>query len=255
MGGQTLGYPSAPLFLFGNESQFCTATSGNNVGWVDFPVSFAAPPVFVGGMDESINDSGANWMRMHRLATNRAGIRCNSNLDGIDWFAIEPGTWTIDQKQVQAGIVTGPVTNGQAIFFNQIFSAPPVVLLMIDETGNQSGGVYVRIINTVTTGGFEIYTDGTFDNLHWVAMDAGEYNAGGFHWFAGVQAVPGCSSACSFSLPTGMFTDSVHGVMTINDTNNNGASWVRHREMSDASVTVRMNSGTENLHYMVWERD
>ncbi len=255
VGGETFGYPSSPQYVFGNERSFCTASSNNNVGWIDFPVSFSTPPVLVMGIDESINNSGASWVRMHRLFTNRAGIRCNSNADGLDWLAMEPGVHTIDNKMVQAGIVAGPVTNGQAVFFNQVFSQPPVVLLGIDETGNQSGAVYTRIINNVSNGGFEIYADNSMDNLHYIAMDPGEYTAGRWHWYAGVAATgSGCSSNCSWSLPANMFTDSVHGVFTVNDTNNSGASYVRQRYMAPDQVNVYMNSSTENVHYVVWER-
>jgi len=259
VGGQTLGYPSGPQYLFGNRSDFCTASSNFNVGWVDYPVSFAAPPVIVAGIDESINDSGASWMRLHRSFTNRAGFRCNSNADGVDYFAIEPGEWTIDQKNVKAGIVTGPVTNGQAVFFPNAgtpFAQPPVVVIMMDETGNQSGPTSARVINTVTTGGFEVYVDSTMDNLQWVAMDPGEYNAGRWHWYAGVfNANNTCSSSCAIPLPPSMFTDSPHAVMTVNDTNNSGAVNVRHREMTPSTMTVRLNANTENIHYVAWERN
>jgi hypothetical protein len=256
VGGQTLGYPSGPQYFFGSVREFCTASSGNNVGWIDYPTSFATPPVVVAGIDESLNDSGASWIRLQRAYTNRTGVRCNSNADGLDYLAFEPGSWVIDSKNVQAGITAGPVVNGQAIFFDptQPFTQPPVVLLMVDESGNQSGATKARIISNVTTGGFEIYSDGTMDNLHWVAMDAGEYTAGRWHWYAGVfNANNTCSSSCNWTLPAGMFSDSVHGVMAINDTNNNGAVDIRHRLMESGQVTARLNSTTENIHYVVWE--
>lgn len=253
-GGVSFGFPSNPLMLLGREEQFCTSGSGNNVGWVTYPTRFPADPVFVAGMDESLNDSGASWIRTHQSYVNRAGVRCSSNLDSLHWIAIEPGTHTIDGKMVQAGITTG-VSNGSAVFFPQVFSQPPVVLLQVDQTNNQSGGVYIRSIGTITTGGFEIYTDGQIDGVAWIAMDPGEYTYGNWHWYADVfNAANSCSSSCTWSLPSGMFTDAVNAVMTINDTNNNGASYIRHRALSSSSVTARMNSNTENIHYLVWER-
>ena len=252
-GGVSFGFPSNPLVLLGREEEFCTAGSGNNVGWVTYPTRFPSPPVFVAGMDESLNDSGASWIRTHQSNVNRAGLRCSSNLDSLHWIAIEPGTHTIDGKTVQAGVTTG-VSNGSAVFFPQPFAQPPVVLLQVDQTTNQSGAVYIRSIGTVSTGGFEIYTDGQIDGVAWIAMDPGEYTYGNWHWYADVYATGNnCSGSCTWSLPASMFTDAVNAVMTINDTNNNGASYIRHRALAADTVTARMNSSSENIHYLVWE--
>ena len=257
VGGQTLGYPTGPQLFLGREDTFCTASSGNNVGYVTWPERFATPPVFMGTPDESLNNSGAIWTRLHQLENNRAGVRCNSNLDAYGWMAIEAGTWTIDQKMVQAGTVTGPVTNGQAVFFNQIFAQPPVVLLMIDETGNQSGAAYTRIINNVTTGGFEIWADATMDNLHWIAMDPGDYTYGPWHWYADVYVASGntCSTNCSYSFPTGTFSEAPTILGTINDVNNSGGSQLRVRGLTQTGVNWYVNSATERIHYLAWEKN
>ena len=252
-GGVSFGFPSNPMMLLGREEQFCTASTGSNVGWVSYPASFPATPVFVAGMDESLNNSGASWIRTHQSYRNRAGVRCNSNLDALHWIAIEPGQHTVDNKTIQAGTTTS-VSNGSAVFFPQVFAQPPVVLLQVDQTNNQSGAAAIRIINTVTTGGFEIYTDGQIDAVSWIAMDPGEYTYGNQHWYAGVYATGNsCSSTCTWSLPSGMFVDAVNAVMTVNDTNNSGASWVRHRALAPDEVSAQMNSTAENIHYVVWE--
>jgi len=252
-GGVTFGLPTNPMMLLGRTEEFCTASSGNNVGWVTYPASFPATPVFVGGMDESLNDSGASWIRTHQSHRNRAGVRCSSNLDSLHWLAIEPGQHTVDNRMIQAG-TTGSVSSGSAIFFPQVFAQPPVVLVQVAQTNNQSGATRLRIINTVTTGGFEIWTDGQIDALSWIAMEPGEYTYGNWHWYAGVYATGNsCSSSCTWSLPSNMFTDAVNAVMSINDTNNSGASYIRHRALAADEVTVRMNNSAENIHYVVWE--
>lgn len=252
-GGSAFGFPTNPMMLFGAKDSFCSNNS-TNVGWITYPTRFPATPVFVGGMDESLNDSGASWIRTHQSYVNRVGLRCNSTLDALHWLAIEPGTHTVDGKMIQAGTTTN-VSSGSAVFFPQVFTAgAPVVLVHVDQTNNQSGSASIRTIGNITTGGFEIWTDGQIDAVSWIAMDAGEYTYGNWHFYADVFAnSSNCSSSCTWSLPQGMFTDAVNAVMTVNDTNNNGATYIRHRALAPDTVTARMNGASENIHYVVWE--
>jgi len=257
LNGLDVGYPTNPQVLFGSENGFCN-NNGTNVGWIDYPVRFGAPPVLVAGIDESINNNGATWMRVERSYGNRAGLRCDSMADSVDWLAIEPGVHTIDNKTVMAGQLN-TATSGDAIFFPAVFTQPPVVLVFPDETGNQSGAARARIINTVTTGGFEIWLDNPADNLNWVAFDAGEYTYGPWHFYAGVwninNSCVGGNTNCQVNLPSGMFTDAVDLIASLNDTNNSGASYVRSRLLTNDEIRLYLNGSTENVHYVAFERN
>lgn len=78
------------------------------------------------------------------------------------------------------------------------------MLLFPDESGDNSGGVYNRVINTVTTGGFQVYVDGNLDGMHWVAFEPGEYNVGPYHFFVGQAASP--ATNVNIALPANMFS-------------------------------------------------
>lgn len=253
--GVNFGYPQNPQLLFGVENSF-GANNSTNVGWVDYPARFPQPPILVTGIDESINNNGATWVRTEQNHTNRAALRSDSIMDGLNWMAIEEGVHTVDGKTIMAGSLAN-ASDGAAVFFPALFTQPPVVLLHIDLSGDQAGGARVRIINSVTTGGFEIYLDGAVDFLHWVALDAGEYNYGRYHFQAGVWALnnscTGGTSACAVQLPPGMFRDSVGLIATVNDTNNSGASYVRARHLGNEDLALYLNANTENVHYIAFE--
>lgn len=260
VGGEWLGYEDQPLVLFGHEPGFCTNT-GTNVGWVNYPRAFDAEPSFVAGMDESINDNGASWIRTDRSYPNRAGVRCNSILDGLPWMAVDQGNWTVDGKAIESRVhrPASGVANGSAIFFNQAFQQAPVVLAMIDETTNQNGPTSIRLINTIGPSGFEVrlYST-TADGVAYVAMDPGEYTYGRYHWLAGVFAVNNaCSPStadCQFDLPVGMFNNAVNGIFLVHDDNDSGgASYARARRLEPELVSLRLPANTEFVHYVVWE--
>ena len=259
VGGENLGFLDDPLVLMGMEPSFCTASSGTNVGWVKYPRAFDAEPVFVAGMDESLSASGASWIRTEQSWRNRAGVRCNSNLDALHWMAIDAGRHVIDGKNVEAGVFQGAPTlaSGSAVFFSQAFQAPPVVIAQIDETGNQNGGTRLRLINQVGVSGFEVWLDSSVDALSYIAMDPGEYFYGRYHIYAGVWNVNNAcspnSNNCTQSLPGGMFGQAVNGLFMVHDTNNSGPRYVRARRLEPESVTLQLESNTEFVHYVVWE--
>ena len=44
-------------------------------------------------------------------------------------------------------------------------------------------------------------------------------------------------------------------VLTIHDTNNSGASWVRNKRLTPAQIQFRMNSATEDVSYVAFEEE
>ncbi|GEM_PF-1779556 len=260
LGNQPIGYQTGPLAFMGLSSLGCRHIHNSYGGWIEFPVPFAAEPIVVGTVDESLDNSGASYVRLRRNHPNRVGMRCDSRADSIHWLAMDAGVHTIDGKIVEAGELNVPgstVPTGTAVFFNAAFTSPPVVLLTIDETGNDSGAVYTRLINNVTTGGFEVYLNTNADAVHWIAFTPGEYDYGRYHFNAGVFTLNNsCSPAwnnCAMTLPSGMFTSAPAIVATIHDTDNNGASWIRHRDITPTQWNAHLNTSTEAVHYVAWE--
>jgi hypothetical protein len=252
-GGNVLGYLRSPLVLAGATPDGSVASGGadNYYGWINLPATFTVDPVFVGTSDESLNNSGATWWRIRHLNRNRIGIRTSGVTDAFHWLAIEPGVHTIDGKMVQAGTETA-ATNNDSIFFSTPFTAPPVVVIMIDESDDNTGSTTTRIISTVATGGFQIWTNGgtTMDRLHWIAMDAGDYSYGRYQWRAGTTSPAGCSNPCTMDFSPA-FESAPIVVATINDTNNSGPIWVRHYKVSRSQYQYRIENGNaEVLHWV-----
>ncbi|NUN14189.1 MAG: hypothetical protein HUU55_11195 [Myxococcales bacterium] len=246
-----------PHMAMGVQSPVCTSNSSLAVDWIRYGINFPQTPIFASTIDESLDDSGATWCRLEKsLLTNRLGIRCDGQSDSLHWMAIQPGVHTISGKKVIAGRFTksgADVVTSDTVFFPQLFNAPPVVLIFPDVSPDSSGGTIVRIIGNVTTGGFQVYADSGIDALHWIAMDAGEYNHGNLHWYAGIHATNNtCTNPCTLIYPVS-FNGPPAAVLTIHDINNSGASWVRHRTISDTALIYRMNSSTENVHYVLFD--
>jgi hypothetical protein len=246
-------YPRDPLLVMGNKPEASVGSHGDAYyGWIQSPAIFPTDPIFVATNDESLNNNGATWMRLRRLTRDRFGIRTNAATDAVHWMAIEPGVHTIDGKTVVAGR-TANVGNNSSIFFDHIFAQPPVVLIFIDESGNDNGAGNARIIGNVATSGFQIWADGAMDGLHWVAMDPGEYSYGPYRWRAGVITPPGnCTNPCSYTFNPA-FPTSPNVLLTINDTNNSGSTWIRHFDITRDLLQYRMDSAaTERVHYVAF---
>ncbi len=237
--GRLLGYADSPLLLSGMSTDACRGITTVWGGYIEFPTDFPAAPVFVGTIDESLNNSGAGWMRIRRAPSrNRVGLRCGNTSDATPWMAIEPGNHVIDGKSVMAGVQT-TVSNGQALFFPAVFPTVPILILMIDESGNDSGATYVRAINAVSTGGFEVYLNNGADAVHWIAMEAGDYQHGRYRIQAGqFNTNNACSGTCTFDFPQA-FTNTPNVMLTVLDTNNSGATYARLRNVTETSVSFR----------------
>ena len=123
--GVQLTEPVSPRLSFGTATGACQAASASNGGFVIFPSRFPAPPIFIGTIDETIDNSGASWARLLSWNSNRVGIRCNTLSEAMHWMAIEPGVHTIDGKRVMAGRATNVATNS-TVFFPMLFTAPPL---------------------------------------------------------------------------------------------------------------------------------
>jgi hypothetical protein len=246
-----------PMIAFGKALQTCTSNDGIYVDWIPMPKTFPEPPIFHGTIDETLDDSGASWLRIHRHYANKIGLRCSDQDEGIDWMAIEPGVHTVSGKKIQAGKYTksGGATTNDTIFFPELFSVPPVVLLMIDVSPDESGAVNTRIIGNVSTAGFQIYVDSATDYMHWIAMEPGEYTHGGVEWQAGVfEANNSCSVPCVIPFPT-PYANAPGFMGTVNDVNNSGATWLRQRRMTPTQAELRLDSSTERIHWVTFSMD
>lgn len=246
--------PQSPKLQAGFASTPLAASSGSSYGWISYPEPFAMVPISLLTVDESLDDSGATWLRSRREESSRIGIRGDALVDGVHWLAMDPGSYTIDGKQVEAN--SAPLAiNGQTITFSSPFAVPPVVLISIDESGDNNGATRARVINATTTG-FTVFIDagGLADGLKWVALEAGDYSYGPWRWRAGTFDISGCST-CTFALSPA-FAATPTMLMTIYDTNNSGPLWARVVNLSTDSLTARTDSTSgEFLFYLAIYQD
>lgn len=232
------------------------ATAPTYYTLVSFGTQFAAPPIVAFTIDETINNDGAMWARMTRRATDRMAVRCNDRSDGIDWFAIEAGVHTIDGKLVEAGRAAN-VSNGASIAFPQAFATPPVIVLGIDESTDDSGSTLARTVN-VTANGFTIWTNSTMDGLHWIALTPGDYTHGSYHWRAGSFGVANqqwnCTTCVATFNPPLPVTPTV--VSTVHDPDNNGAIYTHPTLVSTTDYRWAMDHpATELIDYVAFWKD
>ncbi|MBU6318003.1 MAG: hypothetical protein KGR47_15920, partial [Acidobacteria bacterium] len=247
-------YPKSPLIQFGRTPYGCSPTPGNLTfyGWNELAVPTDTNPIVLFSIDESLDDNGASWVRGKQIERNRVGVRCDSTTDALHWMTVDSGVFTVSGKKIMTGRANA-AQNNQAIFFPEVFPTDPVVLLFIDESVDDNGGGYVRTINTVAKSGFQVYLDGAVDGLYWVAMEQGAYDRGPWKWRAGlINTGNVCSSSCTFTWPT-PFTRAPGVITTIHEPNNSGASWIRHRKVTNTSFQYRMNAASEFVQYVAFE--
>ena len=84
-------------------------------------------------------------------------------------------------------------------------------------------------------------------------MEVGAYQHGRYTWNAGTfDAPPGCSDPCSVGWPI-TFPAAPGVLATINDTNNSGATWIRHHEVTRAALNWRWDSSnSEKVHWVAF---
>ena len=253
--GGSVGYPKNPRVLFGFTPDLCTPSHGDTYyGYQELPATFAQNPVVMATNDESLNNNGATWLRLRSVAPNRFGLRCNAGTDAISWMTIDPGSHVIDGKMVVAGR-TASIGNNSSVFFNAIFPTNPVVLLLPDESGDDNGMSRVRMIGAGATSGFQVWADGNGDALQWVAMEPGTYRRGRFRWVAGTLTPTSCSDPCNFTFPT-PFSSAPGMLLTIQDTDNNGPTWIRTSKTTPTGFSFRWDSTAgERVHYVAFETD
>ncbi|MEM6574559.1 MAG: H-type lectin domain-containing protein [Pseudomonadota bacterium] len=234
-----------PLVQSGFANVRLAADSGGNYGWVPFLAGFSSRPITLLTIDESLNDNGATWVRLRREARRRAGVRAEATVDGLHWFAMDEGVFTVDEKLVQAGKAS-PAANNQTIFFPQLFDTPPVVFLTVDESVDDSGAFRSRVIGNVGNGGFQIWLDAAADGVNWVAMEAGDYNHGRYTWRAGTHVPGGCTNPCSVTFGSDLSgTPTV--LLQINDVDNSGPTWARVLNASAGGFDYRLESAAAEL--------
>ena len=244
-----LDYAENPLVLSGISTHSAPTDGSSNFSFVLYPRHFNAKPIVVATNDESLDGSGASGIRTRRETRSRAGFRLNGTTDAIHWFAIDPGSHTIDGKAVMAGKFPNAVNNS-SISYPQAFQSAPAVFLTLDETGNNSGGFFARLIGSPATGGFQIWVDAPADAINWVAMEPGDYTHGRYFWRAGILTPSSCTNPCTHSFGTPLQgTPTV--LLQIRDTNNSGASWVRISNVTDSGFDYRLSgSGTETVYFL-----
>jgi hypothetical protein len=237
-------FPTSPQMAMGFQH-----TTYNEYNWIQFPFTFDQIPVVLATIDETMNESGPVYARQIDKRRDRTGFYSDSSVEGMHWFAIAPGNHTVSGKKVMAGNVSS-ATNGGTVTFPASFSSPPIVLLNTVTLDN-SGAVTARVINSVTTTGFQYYTDTNGDGLDWVAFEPGTYTHGRYRFHVGTFSDPDNNE--TFSWPV-TFTKSPSSVVTIHDTNNSGAVYTRWHAIADTSMRIYIDdNSSEILYYVVFE--
>lgn len=237
------------LVLFGRTPNGVTASHNSGYyGWIEFPTIFSVDPIVHATIDESLNDTTVTWLRTRRETRRAVGLRANAATDAVNWMAIEPGVHSISDKQVAAG-KHAPAINGDAIFFSQPFPSPPVVLILPDESGDNGGTGNARVFNTPQNGGFEIWVDSAGDGMHWIAMEPGDYTYGRYSWHAGTFDGSECSNPCQFTFET-PFPSAPTVLLTLHDTNNSGATWIRLTNVTREGIETHANDKCERINYV-----
>ncbi len=241
------GYLRDPLIQMGLDTDLCGHVHGWYGGMLRWPTLFDVDPIFVAEIDETIENNGATQVRAVFVNRDRAAVRCNNRSDALAWMAIEPGAHTIDGKMVQAGKLDAARTN-DTIFFNPLFTEPPVVILFPGESN-----VWARIVgsNGVSTGGFQIQVGTNDRELYWIAMEPGHYEYGRYSWEAGKIADPDNGDVFNFDAP---FDVTPAVLMTIVDTNSNGGTLTRLQDVSRINFEIYIdNNSSEFLNYFAFE--
>jgi hypothetical protein len=250
------GFPTGPVLHFGISGG---AGAVGSYEYIQYPSPFPANPILLAGIDETVDDSGPSWTRITRNTDTRSAIRLDGAADALHWLAMQPGVYNISGKQVIAGSFTkaGGATTNDTVFFPQLFSQPPVVMLLVDESVDNNGASSVRIINNVSTGGFQLWLDGTADAVHWIAMEPGNYTHGRYQWRAGVfELNNSCTTTCNnIPWPGGPFATTPGVILTINDINNSGASWSRLLRVAKDTLSFRLtgSTSTERVFFVAFE--
>ncbi|PQO38847.1 hypothetical protein C5Y96_02965 [Blastopirellula marina] len=209
-------------------------------------------PVVVATIDETMDDNGGATVRLRRNFNSQFSVRTNEATDGLQWMAVDEGIHEIDGKMIQAGSFSGSVSGSNTISFNATFDQPPIIFLMIDESVDDVGAAYnIRVIGTPQTNQFDVWINAAADNVHWIAMEPGEYVTQDAHWYVGSQSVGSTTGTIAF--PT-TFSTLPGVVTTMRDTNNSGGTWNRLTEVTPTTFSYRINtSGTEFLNYIAFE--
>jgi hypothetical protein len=258
LNGLQVGYQRNPLVLMGTAGSGCdhiaAMSSWNAGGYLDFPTLFDNPPVVAYGVDETIDDNGTGHVRLRHRARNRVAFRCSWSTDALYWFAIDPGVHTLSGKKVMAGVVTSPGVTG-TVSFPQAFTSTPVIFVMADESGDNSGPAYARVTNTASATSFPYRTEANADAMHWIAMEPGTYTYGRYTWLAGTYDNNGCSDNCSLTFPSA-FPLHPGVILTVYDTNDSGATYVRLKDLKNDRFSLRVEAGgtggTEKINYLVF---
>lgn len=210
-------------------------------------------PVVVATIDETLDDSGGVLVRLRKNFNSQFSVRTNDSTDGLQWMAVDEGVHQIDGKMIQAGSFSGSVSGVNTISFDTTFSQPPIIFLMIDESVDDTGSAYnIRVNGTPQANQFEVWINAAADNVHWIAMEPGEYVTNDAHWYVGSQAA-GSTPSGTIAFPT-TFSTLPGVVTTMHDVNNSGGTWSRLSDVSPTSFSYRISStGTEFLNYIAFE--
>lgn len=144
--------------------------------------------------------------------------------------------------------------NYGTITFPAAFTVPPVVLLTIDESGDNNGPTQTRINGAVSATQVSYYVDSTTaSRLHWIALDPGSYSYGRYRWTAGVWNNPGSCSPCTVPYGTS-FVGHPGVLITTFCPDASGEVWSRLNRVTSTDFQFRFNAAAnEGVHWLAFE--
>ncbi len=200
-----------------------------------FHHTFSALPALVLSLYE-VDDSGGTEVRVNNLWRNGASVQVynvgNVAADGMFWLGVEPGSYTIGGRSLQAGRQASGGANTFAVNYSVAFTTTPVVIVTPEEIGSNGGAITCRL-QTSNAAGFTVqcYVDGSPnvpEGVFWVALAptaASPISWNGHTIQAGITNVASAPTG-TITFPTA-FTSPPIVLVTGHDTNNSGDTAIR----------------------------
>lgn len=241
---ETTPFPSNYFFM--SETNLCD----DNRDWIQYPSLMTdTTQVIVGGIDLSLTNNFVAWAKIENVRDDRMSIFTNGGIDALNFLVMQEGIDTIDGKMIQAGKAT--VSQAGTITFDQAFSSPPIVFLMLDQTSTGTPTTIVNVANNpgVSTTSFNVVKNWAgIDDVFWVAMEPGTYTTDKWKWYA--ERVPITSTNPTYNFPTDFFSRAPDGFSSLEGSQSSASLKETTRTSATFNTSIFVSS---HLHLLFWE--